>query len=71
MSTDHRFEGKLTGPVVELASADSDPQAVAVYIGEMAVELRGLADQSGLAFLAYLLDLVYEESTIVARKRPD
>ena len=52
----------------DIVSTDPDPLVVAAYIGDMSVSLRGMADQSNHTFLAYLLDLVYEESTIIARK---
>ncbi len=57
--------------VSEISETDissSDPQVTAEYIGDMVIGLRQLADQSNLAFLAYLLDLVYEETTIITRK---
>ncbi len=53
----------------KLTAVESDPAGVAAYIGDMTIGLRELADQSDLTFLAYLLDLVYEETTIIARDK--
>lgn len=41
----------------------------ASYVHEMAIELKGIAESAKLSFLAYLLDLVIEESTVQKRGR--
>lgn len=40
----------------------------AEYIGGMIVELREMADSSDHVFLAYLLDMAYEEAVSAANK---
>jgi hypothetical protein len=42
----------------------------AIYITEMALELRDLARQSDLKFVAYLLEMVFVEAHTVAYKAP-
>jgi hypothetical protein len=41
----------------------------ASYVHEMAIELKGIAESAKLSFLAYLLDLVIEESAVQKRGR--
>jgi len=44
-------------------------QDAASYVNEIALELRTLARSAGLFFLAYLLELVIEESAVQKRGR--
>ncbi len=52
---------------------DSLPTLTAIdaagYVHEMAFELKGIAESAKLSFLAYLLDLVIEESGVQKRGR--
>ena len=48
-------------------SESASPQDAAGYIHEMAIELKGIAESARHSFLAYLLDLVIEESTVQKR----
>ena len=45
------------------------PRDAANYVHEMAIELKGIAELAKLSFLAYLLDLVIEESAVQKRGR--
>jgi hypothetical protein len=45
------------------------PHDAASYVNEMAIELKGIAESAKLSFLAYLLDLVIEESAVQKRGR--
>lgn len=45
------------------------PRDAASYVHEMAIELKGMAESAKLSFLAYLLDLVIEESAVQRRGR--
>lgn len=45
------------------------PSDAAGYIQEMAIELKDIAESARLSFLAYLLDLVIEESGMQKRGR--
>jgi hypothetical protein len=46
-----------------------DVHETAVYIAQMARELRALAARSNLGFLAYLLGMVENDATETARER--
>ncbi|MFQ5625577.1 MAG: hypothetical protein ACE5FM_02870 [Methyloligellaceae bacterium] len=48
-------------------SEPASPQDAAGYIHGMAIELKGIAESAGHSFLAYLLDLVIEESAVQKR----
>jgi hypothetical protein len=53
------------------AQGDSENERqAAIYITEMALELRDLARQSNLKFIAYLLEMVFVEAHSVAYKSP-
>jgi hypothetical protein len=69
MTANRKSKSEMVDVTSELASVEADPARVAAYIGDMTIGLRELADQSDLTFLAYLLDLVYEESTIITRSK--
>jgi len=43
-------------------------RATAEYIGDMVVALREIADSSDLVFLAYLLDMAYEEAAAEVKR---
>jgi len=45
------------------------PRDAASYIHEMAIEMKDIAETARLSFLAYLLDLVIEESGVQKRGR--
>jgi len=45
------------------------PEQVALYIAEMSRELNGLAERTGLPFLAYLLGMVQQEAQALARPK--
>lgn len=45
------------------------PRDAASYVHEMAIELKSIAESAKLSFLAYLLDLVIEESEVQKRGR--
>ena len=47
----------------------AEPQDAAEYIHDMAIELKGIAESAKFTFLAYLLDLVIEESAMQKRGR--
>jgi hypothetical protein len=52
-----------------LANPENERQT-AIYVTEMALELRDLARQSNLRFIAYLLEMVFVEAHSVAYKSP-
>lgn len=49
----------------------SDPQQVAAYVLDMTLALRNVASNSGMDFLAYLLDMAAEESLALSRRVHD
>jgi len=70
MPANRKVKSEMVDVTGKLITVETDPAGVAAYIGDMTISLRQMAEQSGLSFLAYLLDLAYEESTIVVRKVP-
>ena len=51
------------GEVVRPPSAvGSDPREVAAYIADVSLEMRNMAKRANLAFLAYLLEMVFQEA---------
>ncbi len=48
-------------------SEPTSPQEAASYIHGMSIELKGIAESAGYSFLAYLLNLVIEESAVQKR----
>ncbi|MBL4759030.1 MAG: hypothetical protein JKY32_15805 [Rhizobiales bacterium] len=67
MAVSPKLRKTQVSKISETNISTNDPHEAAEYIGDMAIGLRQLADQSDLTFLAYLLDLVYEETTIITR----
>ncbi|ORE96612.1 hypothetical protein [Acuticoccus yangtzensis] len=50
--------------VVPASQLGQSPREVADYIEQMSAELVSLAEQSGLGFLAYLLEVAREEAAL-------
>ncbi len=46
-----------------------DPREVAVYIADVSLEMRNMARRANMAFLAYLLEMVFQEAFDLSRPR--
>jgi hypothetical protein len=57
-------------PVPPLDEPDIPPADVAQYVERMCAELTSLSERSGLAFLAYLLEVAREEARLNAPPPP-
>ena len=44
------------------AGAPEDPLEMAAYIAEITLEMRNMATNAGLPFLAYLLEMAFQEA---------
>jgi hypothetical protein len=47
-----------------------DPRDAAAYVADMLIELRNVADTANLTFLAFLLDIAFEEAIANASRYP-
>lgn len=63
-------EKSENNPVMQAFSgADKSPAEVAGYIADMVLELRNMAKDSRLEFLAYLLEMSFQEAFDISQKK--